>query len=53
MRLIKTWVAHLADQLWNPSPTLNVVDETKIAPDLDKPSQSAIFSRYSKMGCLG
>jgi hypothetical protein len=29
MRPIKTWVAYLADQLWNPSTIFNTVDETR------------------------
>jgi len=29
MRPIETWVTYMTDQLWNPSLTHNVVDETR------------------------
>ncbi len=31
----RAWVTHLTDQLWNPSPTHNVVDETRRDSHID------------------
>jgi hypothetical protein len=41
---IETWVTYMADQLWNLSPIINVVDETRDVPGLNRRSQPAILT---------